>query len=65
MLARVDNWLADRNSRNKWVFLDLQAVNSGAPPGSVLGPQLYTTYTNDLDEEIKCNTAVDVYRKII
>ena len=51
----IENWLTDRKQKVtiKGTQSPWTSVTSGVPQGSVLGPTLFTIYTNDIDDNIK------------
>ena len=59
VLRWIESWLADkkRTVRINKYFSDWQTLTRGVLQGSVLGPQLFTLYINDLEERTVCISA--------
>ena len=59
ILKWVENWLQNRSQRVtiNGEYSTWATVGSGVIQGSVLGPNLFVLFANDLDSEIECNIA--------
>lgn len=47
------------NSTQEIELIELKRINAGVPPGSVLTPLLYMSYTRDISVKQNTETAID------
>ncbi|CAM5167108.1 unnamed protein product [Eretmochelys imbricata] len=59
VLSQISNWLKDRKQKVgiNDQFSEWREVNSGVPPGSVLGPVLLSVFINNLEKGVNSEVA--------
>lgn len=50
----MKNWTAEPRNGGEWNYIQLAASHRWCYPGLSMGPVLFNSFNNDLDQGIKC-----------